>query len=627
MSSENYNYIEKIKNCKNYNEIYQVLKDINFPSTNNKFSSNYIELPLSTKQLNKSYFKGSFELQISVKLLLFFKLKGLLGKKPNRSGKRNTLLAISRIMTFLFQEYNIQYLTDITSIMISQYIEANKDKSSEYLLSHLKIIDLLIHKGNRLLPSFFYIRKSILYHNSKWIKLKQQAFSEKKQSIIGNKRNPFSINTLIKIMHSSIKYIDTYNKDLILLLNKLAEIDHFNREIKNYQLFKLFKSTPYTFKEPCLFKIQEEIKKKDSFSKTPIRTFKTCIKVIDYFQTACSILIYSYTGMRSSELINLNKNPEIQQLEYFSLKRMITKTAGDKDYEEDFIPIPDYAVKLLNYLSLISEKKDINNCKNIIIGSFYYKDKRKQLTTQSMEKNIRLFCQYLGFEDTPTTHQLRHCLAFLFFEFNKNKDSLILLKKLYGHKSITMILQYFTHVHSNFKEILNKNNIGESKILSKKIIKELEEGKKIFGNNLENIFNYNNMFKGSYIESFKDLFEETFLTLINQNQIQIIQTPYCLCIHNINDKNKFECQHNLNQLQENTTLVFPAKCESIKCKHSVFFEMDIENIQLKDIDEELKNRLLQNMYFVESGGFDNVESYSNLPYFNYKEGLINGQTK
>lgn len=621
---EKFNYIEKLKDSTTFEDINKIMYNLTFPSLTNKFNSDFLNLPLSTKQTNCSYFNGTFNVKIIIKLIIFLKLDGYLGNIPKLSGKKNLFTQTNNLINFFFENYNIHDLSDIKTTMISDFIKFKKDIHPQTIASYLKIINCLIVYGNKFLPSFLNIDQTLLKYNLDYFKIKKEANNLKYTSLIGNKREVFPIDTLIKIMNKSLYFLDNYSEDILLITEQISIIQNINRDKKNQYLYSFFNETKHKFSEPTLIKIQKVLIKEKYQKKDSLRPYTHCLNIIEYLQSACAIIIYSLTGMRSSELINLERNPKIEHLEYYSLKRVITKTSNNKIGDENIIPVPEYVVKAINCLSAISEKKDINSCKNIIIGSFYYTKARKQETTQAMGKGISKFCNYLNENSFPTPHQLRHCLAYLFLEFNYNKDIVFLLKKLYGHKSIFMVLQYLTHIHKNFIDILDNINRTTTYELSKTMIKELREGRKIFGKDLEKIFTYNYAFKGSYIENFTDLLEDALIELIKHNQIRILQTPYCLCIHNINDKNNFKCQQNFEKLITNTPIIFPAKCESVNCKHSIFLESHIEHMKKEDIDIELQQRLMQNTLFVESGGFENIHYESKLSYLNKHGEIKNG---
>ncbi|MFW2578334.1 tyrosine-type recombinase/integrase [Aliarcobacter butzleri] len=621
---EKFNYIEKLKDSTTFEDINKIMYNLTFPSLTNKFNSDFLNLPLSTKQTNCSYFNGTFNVKIIIKLIIFLKLDGYLGNIPKLSGKKNLFTQTNNLINFFFENYNIHDLSDIKTTMISDFIKFKKDIHPQTIASYLKIINCLIVYGNKFLPSFLNIDQTLLKYNLDYFKIKKEANNLKYTSLIGNKREVFPIDTLIKIMNKSLYFLDNYSEDILLITEQISIIQNINRDKKNQYLYSFFNETKHKFSEPTLIKIQKVLIKEKYQKKDSLRPYTHCLNIIEYLQSACAIIIYSLTGMRSSELINLERNPKIEHLEYYSLKRVITKTSNNRIGDENIIPVPEYVVKAINCLSAISEKKDINSCKNIIIGSFYYTKARKQETTQAMGKGISKFCNYLNENSFPTPHQLRHCLAYLFLEFNYNKDIVFLLKKLYGHKSIFMVLQYLTHIHKNFIDILDNINRTTTYELSKTMIKELREGRKIFGKDLEKIFTYNYAFKGSYIENFTDLLEDALIELIKHNQIRILQTPYCLCIHNINDKNNFKCQQNFEKLITNTPIIFPAKCESVNCKHSIFLESHIEHMKKEDIDIELQQRLMQNTLFVESGGFENIHYESKLSYLNKHGEIKNG---
>jgi integrase len=612
---ETIDYVEKLANCNTIEDINKLMYNLNFPSLKNKFNSDFLDLPLSTKQHNASYFRGTFDVKIIIKLIIFLKFDGYLGSIPKFSGKKNIFTYVNNIINFFFENYSINDLSDISSNMISDFIKSKEGTDPDTIRRYISIVNSLIVYGNKILPSFLNIDQTLLKYNNDYFELCEKSKSKSK-SIIGNNRDVFPIDVLIKIMKKSLYFLDNYCDDILLITKEISKIQNIHRTKKNQYLYSFFNTTKHKFSEPTLVKIQNVLIEKKYQKKNSLRPYTYCLNAIDYLQTACSIIIYSLTGMRSSELINLERNPEIEHLEYYSLKRVITKTSSNSVGDEDKIPVPEYVVKAINCLSVISKEKDILNCKNLIIGSFYYNKTRKQLTTQTMERNISNFCTYLNEKSSPTPHQLRHSLAYLFLEFYKNKDVVYLLKKLYGHKSIFMVLQYLTHVHKNFIEILDNINKEATNKLAKEVIEELREGRNVFGKNLEKIFNYNYSFKGSYIENFTDLLEKTLIELIKHGQIRILQTPYCLCIHNINDKNSFKCQQNFENLITTTPIVFPAKCESINCKHSVFLESHLEHMKKEDIDVQLKERLMENTLFVESGGFENIKEVEKLSSLN-----------
>ena len=337
-------------------------------------------------------------------------------------------------------------------------------------------------------------------------------------------------------------------------------------------------------------------------------------------EVSCIAVALMLMGMRVGELFALERKLILSEDEHFNLTRIVYKTAATEDGETLTMPIPGIGVKALKFLSKLATIKDGKNTGPLVLIPI---ETRRPTPSRTNRANtlINRYCDRLGISTPPTPHQFRHAMAFLIVHINE-KDGLELARMFLGHTSINMTLQYMGHYNNELKEAIKELTKDESELMVNVITNEIRNNKKMFGKNGERL-SPKHKFTGIQADEFIKLLRKGLLKLIEEQKLAIIQTPVCLCMHDLSEPETMACQigFNINEIAANGPA--PSNCKGANCASAIFFEEHVEKLKkevYEDIEPKLRARLEENTYFMQSGGFEN-EPYRRIikEYDEYKE--------
>ncbi len=636
-----FDYLTEIKNCSYIENIWSTMKDSEFPNANSSlFSDSHIYLESKTGKAMKREFTLQNQLaDVSLRLLMFMKLSGDLDVLPLGSGKANYFNQLQLMLKIIFEaQEDILLLGDIESetidTIISYYRKNTKNKSLRPMVTKLKKLEEWILHGNDHLPHFLRLDPSVLRQSKEYVHLMMDYSKERrKEQTSGSPREPYDLPS-IKIMSSqSIYYIENYFNDIQVVAEKYVKLRGREQNYKYRTMFYFFRDTPHKFKEPILKQIQIECQLAQSHTKGKNRSVSSIIQrskeTIGIYEGACVFIIILLTAMRSQELIRLGRYPIIHHGEFLAFKKMIFKTASDESGEEVAVPIPMVVKVAIEKLSKLCQISDGSTTGDLIINDIKYVD--KEHVGSRINSMIANFSKYCNITKSPTAHDLRHTMAFLVATMHEN-SSLKLVQTLLGHKNTKMSLEYLGHYNKFLRDAIDELNTKESSHLVQSIVNDLDDGKKLFGPAGERIMG-NYTFIGSYADNITDLLSRSILALIEKGQLAIIQTPVCFCIHDLTKGEAMACQRGFDIKNFIDEKPKPSRCEGASCSNALFTESHLQKMVHDDISnsdeisDEIKNRLMQNIYFADAGGFDTLKTpHMKLiqSYQNQKKEISNG---
>lgn len=176
-----------------------------------------------------------------------------------------------------------------------------------------------------------------------------------------------------------------------------------------------------------------------------------------YIRDNLIITLFLQTGMRLSELVNIN----INNINFD--KKSITIIG--KNNKERIIYLNDLCMKKLKeYINLRKNKTKIIN----INEALFLNKNGQRLQQHGVEYICKKAFKLAGLEEyNYTTHSLRHTVA---TQLYINDIDLLVIKEILGHSSITTT-EIYTHVHNlKVKEAVEKNPLSNFGLI-------LEEGK------------------------------------------------------------------------------------------------------------------------------------------------------
>lgn len=602
------NYIEKLKDCITSTEVYKLMNGrVYKESDNSKFEDSHIRLLTRTR----TYMNSDFELEgiysLALRVMTFIKLDGKLKDRVFGSGANRYMTQLRYVLReFSIIKPNLKTFNEIDSDLIDLYI-LNRKESNPILLKErlLKIIDW-INYGNKILPIFLRLNEYIFSNSKEYKLLLVNAKNERKrQELYKFKNIEYPLFKLKDIASCAINDIEYFAVDG-LTIAKLLVRAKVETNIKNQHsyIYNYFAKSRYKIKEEKISKIQTMCKEmyRLGYKASSIASFKNIlIDFIDNIEAACTIVILLTTGMRSSELVSLNRNVVISENEYLNLVRFVYKTAKHNNGEELTMPIPLITKDALILLSKINEIKDVEKDGQMILNSI--RSSPTKSTGGIVRKLITKYVKNLGKDNVPRPHQLRHAMAFL-ITYSDQKDGLELAKLFLGHSSIIMTLQYIGHYNLILKKAISEMQEKESQVLVEKVLNEIKDGHKLYGPKGEKLLS-NHQFTGSYADELADLLNKSLMGLIKNGQLAIIQTSVCICIHDLTKTEEMICQRGLNINDFIESRPIQARCRGESCVNSLFTESAVKKLKLNGIDSELRSRLMKNTYFADSGGFDN----------------------
>jgi len=637
-------YIIKLKECDTSDEVWNLMKGNFFPGTTSAFEDDTIVIPshIPGGPTHKFYYYlKNNTLDLAHRIIIFLKLDGYFGPIPKNTGTYGHFATLQRIFLKLEEyQFNIKTISDINEETIKKYLIFCQENYLTQLTTDANLRRLVEWGayGDLHLPLFLRFDISILVDTNEYSEIKKSVYEERKDArIIGGNRDLYDLKEMKKLIEFAINYIESYSTDVIHATRIYQEslpgkkvnfqeekLDWKSKEyrkrkkVKNdlqYRyIYQTINESMYVFSEPKLKELQSNILHSKSMflyggrtstSKYQRKTIKNPIKsIVDthtLLEGSCIAVILLTTAMRGSELIALEIEPKITDGEYFSLARMVYKTAATKEGEEHIIPIPDITKKAIEILSKLTTIRNKEHDTLVLAG-----DLSKFVSgasASSLNYKISHVAKAAGVAISPTSHQFRHAMAFMIAYMN-GRDGVELAQLFLKHTSYKMTLQYLGHYNILIKQALYERYREDSGLLVDEIVSKVKNGEKLFGSKGERLMP-NHEFMGSCAAEFSDFLSETLSQLIDDGKALIIQTPVCFCIHDYTKPDEMVCQRGFSIKDFVIEQPIPSRCKGGECGNAIFTEAQIENLEIASIDESLKKRLEGNKFFVENGGFDN----------------------
>lgn len=597
----NKSYSNLLKDCFSIEEINKIMEEKVFnKSKGSKFSDNFIVFPTHGDKYITMYYGCSGIFEVVLKLITYLKLDGKFENINNRSGIVNNFRNLRMIIHFLEKEYpNITNFSGISGKIIDKLIIENSQNQRKTVKDKINKLSEWINEANDYLPIFLQLNSNLIEESRLYKTLCREARVEVQNRKEISDKKVFPLFYLKTIVKEAIYFIENNSEDVFEIIKIFVKSKKMvNLKAINNHFVKLIAESKYEFKSEFGIKLKNSyigIKKRRTFSRQSVYDF------IDNLEASCVIIILLTTGMRSQELLKLNRYPYISNdTEYKLLKRIIFKTINNTEGKPLSVPIPDITVKALNILSEITSLKDEKTEGRIIINRI--SQESDYAPANIFRRLIQKFIRNLGMKQKLTPHQLRHAIAFL-ITYN-NKEGIELAKEFLGHTSVLMTLQYLGQYSQFINDAIKEMQFNTSSELTELLLTELKKGKKLYGPKSKDFISNNVEFIGSYVDEFLDLLEESILGLIRKGQISIIQTPICFCIHDLSKSNKMECQRGLNLDTLINVGPNPSSCVGEICPNSIFTTEQVMKLENYDIDEDLKARLLQNSFVAKSDLLD-----------------------
>lgn len=634
------NYIQKLPECINEDEVLELMKDRIFPGSNeSKFSDEDILFPDANKGWHRLAAPKNNTLGLAMRTLAFLKLDGQIGEIPLRSGK----YAYASKLFGIFKDLNTDDLLRnprmIDSNQLDNLIKTGLEKKLQARAIKNKVRkleDWFIAKD--LLPFFLQIDPFTFIDSreyKKLLELHQKESSRHKK--IGGPKEPYHLPTLKFIVGEAIKYIETYGEEILTCTKLFMQDIDKTTIVRKRILVKHLRSGNYQFSEPFLKNKQDYCKSLKSNTyisdkvsgTTPIQEFSNAISRLE---AACIIVILMTTAMRKQELVLLPRYPLITKDQHLNLERMVYKTSSDEEGSSVVMPIPKITKLAIDLLSQLSELKDEEKTGSLNLVDINYVASTATTSENRINYLVNSFCMEIGVDIPPTPHQFRHAMAFIIVYFNE-KDGLELASMFLDHQSIEMTLQYLGHANILVENMINELKKDEEDILLNIIFDEIKAGKNFFGPAAKRMFK--NVYIGRYAQNMEELFIRSLKKLAEENRISILQAPTNICIHDLSNPNKMACQRGLNIDNIIATPIIPSRCEGAQCECALFTEQNVEDLKeqaqmlIDDYPAEFRDRLKQNTYFTNENAlyeFSNPFKKLIQEYDQYKqEGVISWQ--
>ena len=613
-------YLDGLKKCITIRDVENTFKDQKF---NNKgescFFDNSIALVGSGNVLTNAVVKVDGFSGLLFRLTVFLKLAGNLGSKPQNSGEVTYFNQLQSFYIDISNIKNIETIDDIDSNLIDEYIKLQFEKGNKAKTTYTKLgfVTEITHFADKLeLPYLLNFDDNLLKNSIEYKKLKKQRTKEAQEaSLLANAKQPYPLEKLKVIISESIEFIEKYSYE-ILEISKLYMSSKGGYANKIYiESYEYFKRTEIDFTEPRLKEIQDKVQsskhkyknyKSKNLGRNPeiSNAPKIMLDTIWELEVSCVSIVLMLTGMRVGELCTLNRNLKITQDEHYNLERIVYKTASSEDGESLEMPIPSICKKALEVLSELSKIKDSENNSSIILSPIEQSNIKPVRTSRINQMLIR-YCEKLGLDKVIAPHQFRHAMAFLIVHIHES-EGLELARMFLGHSSIVMTLQYMGNFNNEIKDAIWELQQEESEQLVGAITEQIQNNKKLFGENGKRLMP-NHRFAGQQVDEFVKLVRKGLMNLIEEQKLAIIQTPVSLCIHDLSKPEDLACQREFNITEIVANGPAPSRCKGANCANALFFEEHIEKLKndtYAEIDPALKERLEQNTYFMEAGGLD-----------------------
>lgn len=614
-------YIEGLRSCLTEKDVRTLFKGATFGNTDrSNFFDEKIPLIDSGYVTTNSTVRLNGIAELTLRISLFFKLRGLFGSIPQNSGQVGYFSAIHSATEGLFSIGGCHSTDDIDSAVLDEFIKYSLDTKKlnpntvKYKIS--MFVELLEYYPNDV-PSFLLPDQNILQFSKKYNELVEICKKEdSKRKLVASAKKTYPLSDLKTLMSDSIQYVSKYREEVLEVAQIIIKTKGMTVDKAYSYTFDFLKETDIIFTEPTLAEVQMQVKNANtkylydgkthsgrSIKRKDGSTIKgTMNKVVDKLEGACITISLMLTGMRVGELTSLDRRLKITQDEHLNFERIVYKTAGDSSGEPLSMPIPLIGKQALETLSLLATIKDGESGGNLVLTSIY-SGEAKNVRTSRVNNLLDRLCRDSGVSQI-SPHQFRHAMAFLIVHIHEN-EGLELAKMFLGHTSITMTLQYMGHFNKELKEAIAELSEEESLTLTDSIVSEIQSNRKLFGEGGKRLMPSHH-FTGQQTDEFTKLLRKGLVQLIKEKKLAILQTPVGMCIHDTSEPERLACQQGFDIKEIALNGVAPSRCSGASCSNSMFFESHMEDLKEKlyeNVDPALRERLEQNTFFVEAGGF------------------------
>ena len=618
-------------------DLYEYLKDKNV-TENSKFGDDIWEFE-TKPNTERVHFSNYTEKLGNKNLILFWKLFIYLVilKKNKKNKAQNVFVSNSvSLFTYLNSMGFLEKTILFTSENAIEFIELlqSQDNSSLYKTHQLRTLKDWYHI-NQFLPLFFKLPSNPLADiNVNGIfteannNYKKMGKSEEDDEWV-----PLTIPHAMVLAREAINWVENYGRDILAIFDiwkdyagkypkyndfKAFGDYHIDRNglgsAKNKKLADIVYS--HFSNEPDIshpfyniwYLGNEFVNNRLSGKKLRLAiSQKEVMNHIRSLYGACIVLILISTGMRKSELFSLQRgcidtytNPELPLIESEVTK---TNTGLTK------LPISQIGVKAVQTLEQLG-KILTNEDKGPLIIAVEKNKKDADLNkianySSHLFKMLTEFCNAINYGIPPNAHAFRHTLAACVWE--RTDQAPVLLQMLYNHSSLSMTLHY---LRSNPLIQQAKKELFEKKYLP--LVREVIHSAKdeeLAGNASPRVYSLikyvkNDLqFKGKTEEELETAMEELFMTLIEQDQLRLFLTPFCVCMRPNTSSSKSPCMHVEDHGDSlYSTLPRTDRCVGSNCHDSLFISYHQEHIHesmsfYNESIEYVPDDLKENIYF------------------------------
>ncbi|WP_434638197.1 site-specific integrase [Sulfurimonas sp. NW7] len=631
---------------------------INFTNLKNSFSSiENLALYLSDKKVTKySHFndqrwifdtrpdKTSFSFLINKKRLqnkpleLFWKLfiylttVGLPEVSVRNKGKIRHSYTSTTLFEFLQKIHypgNISRSILFTPEECDKFISFIKEKktSIENQRQKLSIVQVW-YQINKYLPSIYQLPTDPL-RGKKIIEIFPGQQNSKSEDELG--WVPIPINDALFITRESIKWVEDYGDDILNIHKKWIDyfgtkpkISKFTAFGKKYNntcgrntavKFKLIEIIMEEVKKPSLDHPFYELwhighnllKQRMGFTEANSKISRVYYSnVVRSLYGACLILILFSTGMRKSELYSLQRGclDTISNLDIPLVENEVLKT----DVGITKIPISEVGAKAIRLLEKLGKILSSQEQGPLLVPVERVRNDDDPNKLASVPTHVpsmmQKFCDIIGYGKAPHPHQFRHTLAAAVWE--RTEQAPVLLKILYNHSSLSMTLHYLRRnpiIKYAKKELFRRKYLP----LVQQVVR-YQQNNEIVGpasKRVKKMAEYianSDEFAGKTEKELTLALEELFMSMIEQDQMKLFLTPFCVCMRLNSSASKSPCM--LIEDHSDTvlaTLPRTDRCVGSVCQDSLFTplhqdalneSMDFYENYLDQIPEDMKGNVL-----------------------------------
>jgi len=636
MTDNTTQFLSQIKTCATAKQVQDLASklDIIFPQSNNShFNDDILYFKNSIKQYVQLQLPKN-QCGLAAKIIIYIKLQGLLGRKPYGSGAKKLCDSFNRLLTAL--DKTKPQDIDMNSVDLEIQKLTEKELKATTIKRNLILIEHWI-SANAYLPHFLKVDPCVL--EGKYIQVSENVTNHYKNSnFLDYSREPYPLHLLKKILSKSIHDMENYLDDAYeIIKNRDMFKDtsiHLSRRTR--ASIEYFHSTKYEFSEPRLKHIQEYVKSySDKLWKlNKIPDSDGLIKVIDTFMSemlgaALTTLLF-LTAARSQEIHLLKRYPQVIKTEHhdldksYNMTRIVYKT--NRYGKEINIPIPKIGLDSIIFLSRRSEAMDGEKTGPLnLLGFLRSSSITRKGGPNSIIDTLKSYSKSIIGEDERllTPHDLRRAMAFLIGQLN-DRNGLELAMMMLDHKSDKMAMTYqnhnktlvmnaLSHIASSSEDIRSALEEYQSedseRIWNEVIVPKLEEKEPMFGPIAKRLFK-NVVFTGHINDDFKSAVNTVTkfgLEMIRQGRMAVIQTPTCLCIHDLTQPEKMQCQRGIKADDFKIAPIMPAACVGAICGNALYTSQNIEVLKsqtdalVKLVPDDLKERLGEWLFYVEDG--------------------------